>query len=97
MSKKVDCAPILKALSEPTRWQIVRELLDQTLTVTELTKRVRATQYNTSKHIRILKEAGIVRTQKDGKHVRCSVEPAFAQKVKQKKNLLDVGCCTFRF
>jgi DNA-binding transcriptional ArsR family regulator len=97
MPKQVDCAPILKALADATRWQIVRELLDATLTVKELTERVDATQYNVSKHLRILREAGIVRTQKDGKHVRCSVEEEFRLKMTQKRDQLDLGCCTFRF
>jgi len=97
MPKTVNCAPILKALADETRWQIVRELLDEPLTVTELTKRVKATQYNVSKHVRILREAGIVSTRKEGKHVRCSVEDAFRLKMTQKKDQLDLGCCTFRF
>ena len=97
MSKKVNCVPILKALADPTRWQIVRELLDETLTVTEITKRVHATQYNVSKHVRILREAGIVRTEKNGKHVKCSVEEEFRLKMAEKRDQLDLGCCTFRF
>ena len=35
MSKKVNCGPMVKALADPTRWQIVRELPAETLTVTE--------------------------------------------------------------
>jgi DNA-binding transcriptional ArsR family regulator len=93
---KVNCVPLLKALADETRWQIVRELLDETLTVAELTRRVHGTPYNVSKHVRILREAGIVRTRREGKHVRCSVKENFRQN-KNRKNQLDLGCCTFRF
>jgi DNA-binding transcriptional ArsR family regulator len=97
MAKTVNCTPILKALADPTRWQIVRALLGETLTVTELTERLHATQYNVSKHLRILREAGIVHTEKHGKHLKCSVEDAFRLKLSKDKNQLNVGCCTFKF
>jgi DNA-binding transcriptional ArsR family regulator len=88
---------VLKALADETRWRIVRELLQKTLTVTELTQRVGATQYNVSKHLRILREAGIVTTEKEGKNLNCTVDPGLKQKIARNKNQLDLGCCTFRF
>lgn len=88
---------MLKALGDETRWQIVRELLKRTLTVTELTDRLGATQYNVSKHLRILREAGIVTTEKQGKNLNCTVDPELKQKIARNKNQLDLGCCTFRF
>ncbi|HTD68212.1 MAG TPA: metalloregulator ArsR/SmtB family transcription factor [Candidatus Limnocylindria bacterium] len=93
----MNCTPILKALADQTRWKIVRELLDETLTVTELTERVHATQYNVSKHLRILREAGIIHTEKQGKHLKCSVENVFRLQVTKDKKQLNVGCCTFKF
>jgi DNA-binding transcriptional ArsR family regulator len=88
---------MLKALGDETRWQIVRELLKRTLTVSELTERLGATQYNVSKHLRILREAGIVTTEKQGKNLNCTVDPELKQKIARNKNQLDLGCCTFRF
>ncbi len=87
---------MLKALADETRWRIVRELLQRTLTVSELTERLGATQYNVSKHVRILREAGIVTTQKRGKNLNCTVDPELKQQIARKKQL-DLGCCTFRF
>jgi DNA-binding transcriptional ArsR family regulator len=86
---------MLKALGDPTRWRIVHELLKETCTVGVLTERLDATQYNVSKHIRILREAGIVSTRKDGRHLYCEVARGFRKKLKKKE--LDLGCCTFRF
>ncbi len=88
---------MLKALGDETRWRIVRELTNETLTVTELTERLKVTQYNISKHLRILREAGIIQAEKDGKHVRCCVQPSFRLRVAKNRNQLDLGCCTFKF
>ena len=88
---------MLKALADETRWRLVRELLQAPRTVGELTERLDATQYNVSKHLRILREAGIVEVEKQGKHVRCSVAEDFRREVARNKNALDLGCCTFRF
>jgi DNA-binding transcriptional ArsR family regulator len=86
---------MLKALGDETRWRIVRELLKRSRTVGELTERLDVSQYNVSKHVRVLREADIVETERDGKHVRCNIAPAFRRKLRC--NELDLGCCTFRF
>lgn len=88
---------MLKALADTTRWSIVRELLAHTRTVGELVERLDITQYNVSKHVRILREAGIVETARHGKHVRCSVADDFRRRLTRRKRVLDLGCCSFRF
>jgi DNA-binding transcriptional ArsR family regulator len=88
---------MLKALADETRWRLVQSLLRAPATVNELTEQLGATQYNTSKHLTILAGAGIVTKEKQGKHVRCAVTPAFLAQLDQKKKVLDLGCCTFRF
>lgn len=88
---------MLKALADQTRWGIVRALLDESLTVNELTERLGASQYNVSKHLRILEEAGVVKRNKQGKHVHCEVVPDFRQELARNRNVLDLGCCVFRF
>jgi len=92
-----ECIHMLKALADETRWRIVRELLQKTLTVSELTERLEVNQYNVSKHLRILREAGIVTTEKEGKNLNCTVDPVLKQKITRNRNQLDLGCCTFRF
>jgi DNA-binding transcriptional ArsR family regulator len=96
-AKPVTCIKMLKALADETRWNIVRKLLENPATVNELTERLGATQYNVSKHLKILREAGIVEATKQGKHVCCEIVPAFRQRLLDDKNELDLGCCTFRF
>ena len=91
------CVKMLKALADGTRWRIVRELLVKPMTVSELTGKLEATQYNVSKHLRILREAGIIEGVKTGIHVECRVAEAFRQKLSKGEQQLDLGCCTFRF
>jgi len=91
------CIPQLKALADPTRWSIVGELLQKPRTIGELTQRLTVSQYNVSKHIRILREAGIVETHREGRSVKCAVEPKLHKSLSRKKPELDLGCCKFQF
>ena len=95
--KAQTCTAVLKALADETRCRIVRELLEKPLTVTELTERTGATQYNVSKHLRVLREAGVVQMTKMGKTVECSLDKDFHQEMGKPGSTLDFGCCTFRF
>jgi DNA-binding transcriptional ArsR family regulator len=88
---------MLKALADGTRWRLVREVLSKPRTVSELVERLDVSQYNVSKHVRVLREAGIVQTEREGKHVRCSVAQDFRKKLTRNETVLDLGCCTFRF
>lgn len=88
---------MLKALADETRWRLVHALLRSPATVNELTEELAATQYNVSKHLTILQGAGIIKKQKQGKHVHCAVSPAFLAQLDRNRNTLDLGCCTFRF
>ena len=91
------CIRMLKALADETRWRIVRALLEREMTVGEVTERLKATPYNVSKHVRILREAGIIETRREGKSVHCAVAAAFRQRLSRQRSQLDLGCCTFRF
>lgn len=53
-------------LAEPTRRRILDLLLQRPRLVGELTDELRLTQPGTSKHLRVLREAGLVRVRQDG-------------------------------
>lgn len=91
------CVPMLKALADDTRWRIVRRLLLDPRTVGQLVEDLDVSQYNVSKHLRILREAGIVEAERDGKHVTCCVAEDFRKRLTKNQTVLDLGCCTFRF
>lgn len=92
-----ECVPVLKVLSDESRWRIVAALLHGPLTVNELAARLSLTQYNVSKHLRLLREAGIIEMIAHGRHKECRVAAAFRQRISRQNNCLDLGCCTFRF
>lgn len=54
------------ALAEPTRRRILDLLLERPRLVGELTDQLGLTQPGTSKHLRVLREAGLVRVRRDG-------------------------------
>lgn len=95
--KTDDCIHLLKALADETRWRIVRELLVDSRTVNDLVDRLSVSQYNVSKHLRILREAGIVEAERHGRNVECRIVPAFRLRLSQNRNQLDLGCCVFKF
>lgn len=95
--KTNECIHMLKALADETRWRIVRELLVESFTVNDLVTRLSVSQYNVSKHLRILREAGIIETERHGRCVECRIVPAFRLRLSRNRNQLDLGCCVFKF
>ena len=64
---------VLKALSSETRLKILRLLKERSLCVNAITARLDMTQSAVSQHLRILKEAGLVKTEKRGYWMHYSV------------------------
>jgi len=64
-SKPLPALPALDQLAEPTRRGIVWELSHQPRTVTELARLLRQSQPLVSKHLRALRQAGLVDAQPD--------------------------------
>lgn len=95
--KTDECLPALRALGDPTRMKIVERLLTGDHNVNELAEHLDTPQYNVSKHVRILREAGIVTTSRVGKETRCEVASEFRTKLREGGWVVDLGCCTFRF
>src|SRR5262245_27815140 len=62
-----DCVVALKALGEETRVRIMGLLVDESMDVSEIANRLGVSQYNVSKHLRILREAGLVEVDKVGR------------------------------
>jgi Ni2+-binding GTPase involved in maturation of urease and hydrogenase/DNA-binding transcriptional ArsR family regulator len=96
-----DCLPYLRALSDETRWEIVRLLVSspEPKTLGEVAERVRISDYNASRHVRILKEAGILEVERDGRFKWIGIVPAFRSRIRFQpgSEVLDLGCCRFDF
>ena len=94
---KMDCTDILKALADRSRMRIVKALLAQQRGVNDLAEALDLSQYNVSKHLRVLRQAGIVEVEPDGTRREYFVVQAFRERLKKEGNVLDFGCCSFRF
>jgi ArsR family transcriptional regulator len=57
---------LLKLLGEPLRWEIVRRLAVEDLCTCHLAGDLAAAQPLLSHHLRVLRQAGVVRTEKVG-------------------------------
>jgi DNA-binding transcriptional ArsR family regulator len=62
-------ARICKAIADPKRLLIISELRDGPLTVGDLAINLELSQSNTSQHLAILRERGVVVTHRDGPSV----------------------------
>jgi DNA-binding transcriptional ArsR family regulator len=90
--KIFECISVLRALGEENRLRLVKLLLTQPMGVNELAEASDQSQYNVSKHLRTLREAGLVEVAKEGQKRLYSVSH-----LKRNRNTLDLGCCTFDF
>jgi len=88
---------VLKALGEMNRLRIMRLLLKERLGVNAIAHRLRISEYNVSKHVRVLKEAGLVEMEKAGKQRLYGVAARLKDELAANRNVLELDCCTFRF
>jgi DNA-binding transcriptional ArsR family regulator len=87
----------MKALGEENRLRIVRMLLTKQCSVNEIAEELGISQYNISKHLRVLREAGLLEQEKQGQQRLYALASEFTEHLAEKNNVLDLGCCTFDF
>jgi DNA-binding transcriptional ArsR family regulator len=92
-----DCVPALKAIGEETRVRIVELLLENPLGVDEIAEKLGVSQYNVSKHLRILREAGLLNVQKHGRRRLYALPDDIRRQTEARGHVLDLGCCSFQF
>jgi ArsR family transcriptional regulator len=82
----------MKALGDPTRREILRALREGDLTAGEISSRFPITAASISHHLNVLKEAGLVQAQRDGRTIVYSLESTvFQEFVRQVMGMLEVG------
>ena len=90
------CISALKALAEETRLRILWLLLKEQLSVNEISERLKVSPYNTSKHLRVMREAGLLEIEKHGQQRLYRVATKLRSQMWANQEILDLGCCTFR-
>src|SRR5690242_5888669 len=71
-----DCVTALRALGEETRVRIVGLLIDQPMDVGAISGALGVSPYNVSKHLRVLREAGLLEVEKEGRLRRYALPEA---------------------
>jgi len=69
-------ARFFQALGDPTRLALLRELRAGSRHVGELVEALGCPQPKVSRHLKVLREAGLVRDRRDGRNVAYEVSPA---------------------
>jgi len=98
---EADPCTLLRAVGEPMRWRILRELLaGGPLSVLDLLERLGGLQAQMSKHLKVLREAGAVELvpapDGDGRKSYHAVPEKFRTK-EADQTVLDYGVCVLRF
>lgn len=87
-----ECARTLKAIGDPDRLKIIQCLRCGPRNVGEIAALLDVELANVSHHLRVLRDAGLVQDDKQGKYVVYTLHPEVF-KQGQLADALDLGCC----
>jgi DNA-binding transcriptional ArsR family regulator len=96
VQQRTDCVTALRALGEETRVRIVSLLMEQSMDVGAISGALGVSPYNVSKHLRVLREAGLLEVEKEGRLRRYALPEAIKREAAA-GHVLDLGCCSFQF
>jgi ArsR family transcriptional regulator len=91
----VPCADVMKTLADNTRLKIVEMLFQGAQNVSDLNAYLRIEPTLLSHHLRVLKEAGLVESERKGRFVSYRLSPHVRSARRGQE--LDFGCCRLRF
>ena len=93
-----ECAETLKAIAEESRIKILRLLLTEEKCVTNIAKELNMEQYHVSRHLFVLKKAGLVQSNREGKRVKYKINPSVRRYLDEDLiGTIDIGCCMISF
>lgn len=82
----------LRALSDPTRREILRVLRDRDMAAGEIVALFPITGASVSHHLTVLREAGLVQSERAGRHIVYSLNTTVFQEVLEElMRFFDVG------
>ena len=89
------CASILKVLADETRLAVVELLLSHPMNVSEMNESLQVEQSLLSHHLKVLRDAGLVTSERQGKHLCYSLTPSV--KGSRRGRAINLGCCLISF
>jgi ArsR family transcriptional regulator, nickel/cobalt-responsive transcriptional repressor len=87
------CADLLQAIAEPNRIRIIECLRAGSKNVTELAKLLNVEIVNVSHHLGVLRTAGLVHDEKQGRFVVYSLHPRHFNNDANMTTFLELGWC----
>jgi DNA-binding transcriptional ArsR family regulator len=75
MANIMASSDVFRAVADPTRRAVLELLREAELSATELAEPFRISQPAISQHLRVLREAGLVRVEKIGRHRKYKLNP----------------------
>ena len=94
-SPKPICADKLKVLADATRLTVMEILMEGPKHVTELNAVLGVDQSLLSHHLKVLRDAGLVKAIRDGKAVLYSLAPGVD--LSRPGKAINLGCCQLKF
>ncbi len=92
MAAEADVERAMRALADPTRREILRALRAGPLPAGEIAARFPMTAASVSHHLSVLKEAGLVQAERDGRSIVSSLDATvFHEVVQQLMDFFGVG------
>ncbi len=88
---------ILKALADESRLRILSQVLKAEMCVCEIEQSLRLTQSNASRHLNILKNAGILDSYKNAQWTYYKISDEFINNNKELYDYLKIKICTMSF
>ena len=92
MERHLGIDETIRALGDPTRREILRALRDGDLAAGDIAARFPITAASVSHHLNVLREAGLVNSERDGRSIIYSLDATvFQEFMQQMMTMLDVG------
>lgn len=93
----VECAEALRAMGNATRLSILRTLLGGPRCVSEICAALDLEQSFASRHLAVLRTAGLVEARRDAQRVIYTLHPDVRHDLEGPTPTIDLGCCALRF
>ena len=88
------CAQMLRLIGDPERLLIIQALREGPKNVGEIGASTAQKVANVSHHLKLLREGGLVESEREGRFVRYRLSPtAYVQSATGPVDHLDIGCC----
>ena len=94
-AQRATCAGYMKVLADDTRLAVIQQLLKRPLHVHEINAELHIDPTLLSHHLRVLREAGLVRVEREGRSLLYRLSSEI--RMRQRRRVLDFGCCQLSF